>query len=122
MAQSSVEIIIRPYDSEIDDAYIYSTWTRRAWYSPVAPIRMEKRAWFAQKTAEIKKILSPDHVRTACVKGSPSMIAGYIVVKDHLIEWICIKKQYHSCFEEINTLLINSVKEKLHDRQDQKAD
>lgn len=122
MAQHPVEIIIRPYNAEIDDPYIFSTWTRRAWYSPVTPIHIEKRAWFAQKTLEIKKFLSLDNVRIACVKGAPSMIVGYIVVHGNHIEWMCIKKQYHPHFQEINRLLTNSIKEKIHDRQDQETD
>jgi predicted GTPase len=106
-----IEIIIRAYDPEVDDAYIYSTWTKYAYYSPTHPITISKSKFMKEKINEIRNYLNNGHVGIACVKGSPAVIMGYIVTHHDQIKWLCIKKEYHK--EGIDELLKNSIKEYL---------
>lgn len=111
-----IEITIRPYESPKDDAYIYSTWTRYAWFSPKEPIKTPKQKWFKEKAEEIKAILSPETVKVACFKDNPYVIAGYIVVHHSEITWICVKKDYRR--QGIERLLMQSMKERLHGQEE----
>lgn len=105
----SMEITIREYDSKTDDPYIYSTWTKYAFYSPEKPIKTAKHVWFKQKIDEIKNLLATSHVKIACIKGSPYVIIGYIVLKDGEIRWLCVKKDYHN--QGVEKLLEKSARE-----------
>lgn len=98
-----VEIILRPYTPETDDPYIYSTWTKYAWYSPPEPIRTPKAQWFAEKIQSIKELLPRATIRIACFKDQPYVIAGYIVIAHGRTQWLCIKKEYRD--EGIEALL-----------------
>lgn len=106
-----IEIIIRPYRSGIDDPYIYSTWRKHAWYSPIQKITLPKDQFFKEKTEEIKKILAEGHVKTACFKDDPLTIMGFIVVHQKKIEALFVKKDYLK--EGIDELLKKSMKDKL---------
>ncbi len=108
-----IEIVIRDYNSSSDDPYIYSTWTRYAWYSSVEPILLSKNQWFREKIREIKDILSVETVNVACFKNDPYVITGYIVAKGGELKWICVKKDYHN--QGIENLLKSSMKGKIHD-------
>ncbi len=92
------EVIItcRPYEYPNDDAYIYSTWTKYAWYSPKSPISLPKGEWMKEKCQEIKDLLQNGIVRIACIKECPSVIMGYAVFRDGELKWMCIKKQYRN--------------------------
>lgn len=109
----TVEIVIRSYIPIQDDPYIYSSWTRYAWYSAQGPIALPKREWFALKIREIKEILAHGDVHVACFSDDPTSIAGYIAVQDHAVKWLCVKKIYHH--QGIEQLLTHSMKEQLHD-------
>lgn len=115
-----VEIMIRDYNSELDDPYIYSTWTRYCWYSPEARIETPKQEWFREKTKYIKSILSGDSVKIACFKGNPYVIAGYIVVHQGKIEWLCIKKDL--MHEGIQNLLMESMKGRMNGTEERAED
>lgn len=112
---SSVEIVIRPYSHLTDDPYIYSTWTRYAWYSPKEPIKESKRIFFKNKSKEIKDILLTNQVNIACCSDSPYFIIGYIAVHDSKIAWMCVKKTYKD--QGIEELLIKSMKGKIDERE-----
>lgn len=104
------DVIVRPYDAE-DDPYIYSTWTKYSWYSPKRPILIGKKRYFKEKNEEIKAVLTEGIVKIACMQDDPSLIIGYIVVKDRKIAWICVKKDYHN--QGVDAMLIRSMKGEL---------
>lgn len=104
----SIEIIVRPYDSKVDDAYIYSTWTRYAWYSAKEKHDIPKRQFFKEKSAEIGFMLQAGFCRVACFKKERFVIVGYIAVYGGQIQWVCVKKDYAQ--EGIDQLLIQSMK------------
>lgn len=112
----TIEIVIRAYDPEIDDGYIYSTWTKYAYYSPIHPILISKSKFMKDKINEIKNCLQQGRVSVACVKDSPDVIMGYIVVYEGKVKWLCIKKDFHK--EGIDLLLKNSIKEHLNVEED----
>ena len=98
----TIEVVVRYYQPPMDDNYILSTWSRYCWYSPT-----EKRSrstnkpdWFRVKTDEIKRLLAKSmllsdvFIRVACFKTDPSIILGYIVIKDGKQEWLCVKKPF----------------------------
>jgi hypothetical protein len=102
-----LEIIVRAYKPE-DDPYIYSTWSKYAWYSPKEPIKISKANFFRQQIKLIKDMLEEGHVGVACIKETPYVIMGYIVVYQGKILWMCIKKDFQN--QKIDQLLLNSVK------------
>lgn len=106
-----IEITIRPYDKEIDDPYIYSTWRKYAWYSPEKKITLPKNEFFTKKTEEIKKILFEGVTKIACFKNDPRIFVGVIVTNERKIEALFVKKDYLK--EGIDELLKKSVKENL---------
>lgn len=105
-----MEIKIREYDPHNDSAYIYSTWTRYSYYSPVEPITLSKREFFQLKTAEIKAALQHAQVKIACLKETPFVILGYIVMYQQKLLWKCVKKDFHHM--GIDEILLKSVQEK----------
>lgn len=111
---SLIEITVRPYRSEIDDKYIYSTWTRYSWYSPAQPIHTPKKQFFQDKIKEIKHILEHGYTAVACFKDDPNTIMGYIAVHDGVVQWMCIKKQFSN--EGIDSLLLKSIKGRLNEK------
>jgi hypothetical protein len=110
-----IEIIVRPYKSEIDDNYIYSTWTKHSWYSASEKPSIPKREFFRQKIEEIKNILTDGDIKIACFKNDPSAIMGFVALYNGKIAWLCIKKDYHK--EGIDKLLMKSVEDKLDEQE-----
>lgn len=108
-----IEVIIRLYEPENDDPYIYSTWSRYAYYS--LKIGKEKKdikqKWFKEKIKEISEILKSGRVHIACLKTDVSFIIGYIVFKDGEMKWICIKNSYRKEIA-IEKLLLKSMEGK----------
>lgn len=109
----SLEVVIRPYNAEIDDAYIYSSWSKYSWFSPQEPHTLPKGLFFKAKIAEIKKLLTAGDVKIACLKNTPFMLVGYIVAYEGKLSWICVKKDYHR--QGIDALLKNSMKGRIHE-------
>lgn len=118
--KDKLEIIIRGYDPEIDSGYVYSTWTKYAWYSPTTPITTPKKEWFSEKIKYIKAALETSTVRVACFKDDPTSIVGYAVFKDGVQEWLCVKKYYIG--SEIEKLLIGDRDGRNDDRKRQAGD
>lgn len=108
-----IEIITRSYNQKTDDPYIYSTWTRYAYYSAKDPIKTSKPVWFKNKSDQIKEILPKSDIKVACFRDDPAFILGYIVVLDRKLKWLCVKKDYHD--QGIEKLLTESMKEKIDD-------
>ncbi len=111
------EIIIRNYSPVTDDPYIYSTWTKYAWYSPKEPIGMSKRKFFHEKIKYIRHVLENQKsiVRTACMKDDPDTIMGYVVAYDGELEWICVKKTFIE--SGIKELLLKSIEGNIYGTQ-----
>lgn len=88
-----VKIVIRLFNQDKDQAFIYATWRNQAYYS--ALIRPEDpSSFFRQASHNIKKILETANVRVACLYDSPDTIIGYAVYTlDHL-NWIYVKDDY----------------------------
>src|SRR4051812_44425192 len=99
-----LEVIVRQYDPKKDDPYIYSTWVRYSWHSPLEPHKVSKQQYFKDKAEEIKEILTIADVNIACLKTGTFFILGYIVVKDGEVVWTCVKKSYHG--QGIDQLLL----------------
>jgi len=107
-----IEIVIRPYQSEVDDPYIYSTWRKHSWYSSPIKINVPKLQFFKEKTQEIKKILFEGYVRTACFKNDPSALMGIVVVYQGKIACLFVKKDFLK--EGIDDLLKKAVKDQIN--------
>ncbi len=101
-------ITIRNYNPETDDGYIYSTWTKYAWYSPKEPIKMPKPEFFKAKALEIASILARGQAKVACLKEDDSVIMGYCVAADGEVKWLCVKKDFRN--QGIEKLLTHSLK------------
>jgi len=118
MRTDSLEIVVRDYDPKTDNGYIYSTWTKYAWYSPRDPILLTKSKFFAYKIKEIDGVLASRSVHIACLKSDPFIIMGYIVFNKNgtypKVEWICVKKDFHN--QGIDKLLIQSMSKEIDDR------
>ena len=108
-----IEIVIRPYQSYVDDPYIYSTWRKYAWYSAKEKIAIPKGQFFKEKIQEIKKILSEGDIKVACFKNEPAALMGFIAVYHGNIEALFVKKDFLK--EGIDDFLKKSVKDKLNE-------
>ncbi len=108
-----IEVTIRDYRSQSDDAYIYSTWSKYAFYSPTEPINMSKEAFFRHKCEEIRNILDDGVIKVACLKGHDYVILGYVVVYEGKVKWLCVKKNFPR--SEITELLLKSIKGEVYE-------
>jgi len=113
------QVGIRHYNPDIDSGYVYSTWIQYSFYSPKEPVKVSKDQFFKDKARAIKDLLEKASVRIACLREDPYIILGYIVYFNHRVEWICIKKDFRS--EEIERLLLNSVKEDYDRREEDRT-
>lgn len=76
----SIEIIVRPYDPNVDAPYVYNSWTKNGWYGMEKYDRpSDKRQWFADKIKLINGLIEICPVLIACHKEDPNTIAGYSV-------------------------------------------
>ncbi len=114
-----MEITIRPYTSETDDSYIYSTWTKYSWYSPIEPIDLPKNVYFIKKAEQIKYFLESGLTKVACLKDEPYVIIGYVVAHNNEIKWLCVKKDFRN--QGIEEFLLKSVKGKEDGRKEERV-
>lgn len=97
-SQSLATIILRDYDSGVDDPMIYSTWRNAVWYDKEDRDDQLASAFYSQITKAIKALLKyPDvRVRIACDKEDPDFIAGYSVMKGDNLEFVYVKINYRN--------------------------
>lgn len=103
MDEPSVEIIIRDFDQERDQAFIYATWRNQAYYSALKRPEGDPKEFFKQTTRIIKRVLETAYVRIACLLDSPTTIIGYAVSTGDHLNWIYVKDDYRQ--KGIGTML-----------------
>lgn len=106
---SEVQVITRPYDSKIDEAYVYATWLRGAWHDDNYP---DKKKYFYKKTQEIKQLLPSCKIMMACLSNDPWVLFGYIAVRGGKFEWMHLKGENKGFAESgIKELLLKHLGE-----------
>lgn len=98
-----IEIIIRPFDMQKDQAFIYSSW-RNSYYSLAEDPNINSNTWFRKKSEEIKATLPVALVRVACYKDSHRTIVGYSVSTGTHLDFIYVKADFRKT--GIGTLLM----------------
>lgn len=114
----SVEVVVRPYDKNLDDPFIYSTWTKNVYYGMPKPRPEPKKDWFQNKIADIREMLLTHKVMVACFKGDPYVIVGYMVAGPDRVKWLYIKEDYRN--QGIDDLLTKPLKE-IHEKRKQET-
>jgi GNAT superfamily N-acetyltransferase len=105
MDESSLDIVIRDFDPDIDQAYIYASWRNSSYYSSINPNEsIPPKAFFSFKTAAIKKTLKEAEIRIACLKEAPAVIIGYSVITNKHLDFVYVKSDYRN--QGIGTLLV----------------
>lgn len=93
----SVRVIIRPFDPNRDQAFIYSSWRNAAYYG----LPKEKRPgdateFFKRKSISIRDILANAKVRMACLAHDPNTVVGYAVSTGTHLDFVYVKVEYRN--------------------------
>lgn len=109
-----VSVVIRDFNSQDDEPFIYSSWRNSSYYSSNSKAPGSASKYFTEKSKQIKDILEKAQVRIACLKDSPATMVGYCVYTGDHLNWLYVKTDYRK--KGIGTLLmpktIKSVDEK----------
>ena len=92
----SIRVRIRDYEPKQDEAFLYATWCKNAYYSPKEPITKSKKAWFDDKIKTIQDLLTRSSVHIACFSDHPFVIVGCVVESESGLEWLYVKKDYRN--------------------------
>lgn len=99
-----INIVVRPFNPDRDEAMVYSTWRNSSFYSAMNRPTGTPSKYFHDKTREIKKILTTAQVRIACFQDDPLVIVGYCVFTGNHLDWIYVKEDFRK--KGIGTLLM----------------
>lgn len=116
MNQTSV--ILRPFDANHDEAFIYATWLRNSFYGlpKPRPTGKSKDAWYKEKALYIHDMISQSNIHVATLAGDPFVILGYAVIGGGRIIWLYVKEAYRD--EGLDTLLETKLKESYEERSE----
>jgi len=90
----TVNVIIREFKPDTDEAFIYSSWRNSSYYMAVTEKPGTPKMVFRKLSHQIKEILKHAKVRIACAEDDMRVIFGYCVyTKDHL-NWIYVKEEF----------------------------
>lgn len=87
-------VVLRLFDQELDQAFIYSSWRNSAFYLSVPAIEESAADFFKNQNAKIKLILRHAQVRIGCLQDCPYVIVGYCVSTGRRLDWIYVKEDY----------------------------
>jgi hypothetical protein len=108
-----VNIVIREFDKEKDEAFIYSSWRNSAYYLCEKARQEPAPQFFRRLTDIIKSILKVAKVRIACFQESPEVIVGYAISTGTHLNWIYVKEDFRE--RGIATLLFPDSTETVTD-------
>lgn len=94
VVKSPIKIVVRDFDPEQDEAFIYCTWRDQAYFSAIDTPEGDPKEFFRKTTRIIKEILKTAKVRIACLLDSPTTIIGYSVSTGDHLNWIYVKVDY----------------------------
>ncbi len=88
-----VNVIIRSFEPDRDQAFIYASWRNSAFYG--ARDRAKVPATFYHATTVlIRDTLKTAAVKIACVEDAPECILGYSVATGSHLHWIYVKLEF----------------------------
>lgn len=94
------KVIIRPYNSETDQALIHSSMPRGIYYGGLKKPDQAKSDWFADCHKYVKFLLEDKDsiIRIACLANNHDQIIGYALMTKQLegqrIEFVYVKDHY----------------------------
>lgn len=97
-------IIVRPFETDLDQAFIYATWRNSMYYGSREYKAREPKEAFKELTQEIRDILRHAKVRIACLEDAPTVIIGYCVFTDAHLDWVYVKEDFRQ--RGVGTLLV----------------
>lgn len=89
-----MNVIIRPFDREMDTGLILDSWPKNAYHSAAHEIAAPKSEWFARMHLYVQVELKRATILVACMDEDPNVIAGYMVVDEECLEFIWVKPRY----------------------------
>lgn len=104
MDELGLDIVLREFDPEDDQAFIYTTWRNGVYYSQKHLRQEDAKEVFKTLTAQIKETLKSANVRIACLEDTPSAIIGYCIFTDKHLDWVYVKEGFRN--NGIATLLV----------------
>lgn len=90
----AVNIVLRRFDPDRDQAFLYSSWRNSSYYHAAVPTTDSSADYFKKQTARIKRTLEKATVEIACLADCPSVIVGYVVYTGKHLDWIYVKQDY----------------------------
>ena len=88
------QIILRDFNPEMDEAYIYASWRNNSFYSSYKKREETSQRFFKKQSRRIKHILESARIKIACFPNDPITIIGYSVSRDDHLDWVYIKEDY----------------------------
>lgn len=92
--KEEINIILRPFVPELDQAIVYATWRNAAFYGSIKEPTLPAIRFFKTKTVEIKHIIKKSEITVACFEDDEDMIIGYSVYADTHLHFIYVKADY----------------------------
>lgn len=96
MDESALKVILRDFDKERDQAFIYASWRNGWFYSNIKKPDLPDNEVFRDKTAQIKQILNKAAIKIACLDETPNVIIGYSIATGTHLDWIYVKVEYRN--------------------------
>lgn len=87
-------VILRPYDPDTDQGFIYSSWRNGLYYHTEPRNKGNPVQFFSQATGKINRTLEQSTVTIACFQNSPIVIVGYVAKTKNHLDWIYVKEDF----------------------------
>src|ERR1700680_1993246 len=104
LMNDEINIILRDFNQDQDQAYIYASWRNSSFYSSDVTQKINPNVYFNRKTKQIKEILSKASIKIACFEDTPSVIVGYCVHTGTHLDFIYVKSDYRN--KGVGTMLM----------------
>lgn len=101
---TDASVVLRAYNPEKDQAFLYSTWRNSVFYDLDDQDMTKAKAWFKFKTAKIKSELIRAKVLIACLSDDPDFILGYSVANVNHLLYVYVRADYRR--QGIGALLV----------------
>lgn len=103
-----MEIIVRSFDKDQDENFIYSTMPRNIYFSSHFTIHMELDEFLKQAYEYVKDLIQHASIIVASPTNEPTLIVGYLITHNSNLEFIYVKRAYRR--SKIANLMFETIK------------
>lgn len=96
-----MQVIVRAFDPVSDSGIIYSSYPKGVYYGSLVSVNPThdakiKSNWFKQFHKQMRSELENSEVLIACMADNPSIILGYAIITDSMLEFIYVKEMFRN--------------------------